>query len=30
MQVRLSGDVDKERAEQEEGDPMETEEEAVG
>ena len=30
MQVRLSGDVDKERAEQEEGDPMDTEAEATG
>ena len=30
IQVRLSGDVDEERAEQEEGDPMEIEAEAAG
>ena len=30
IQVRLSGDVDKEGVEQEEGDPMDTEVEAVG
>ena len=30
IQVRLSGDVDVEGAEQEEGDPMDTEAEAVG
>ena len=30
IQVRLSGDVDKEGAEQEEGDPMDTEAEATG
>ena len=30
IQVRLSGDVDEERAEQEEGDPMDTEAEVAG